>query len=69
MPTNRTSNMDVKYKMRNIVLSIKVKNLRVAINADRKVSEEFRIAVLNNNNIIGLIKKNIERKMSHYIPV
>ena len=59
MPTNRTSNMDAKYKMRDIVLSIKVKDLRVAINADMKVSEQFRIAVLNSNNAVGLIKTNL----------
>ena len=48
--------------MGDIVLSIKVKDLRVAINADRKVSEMFRIAGLNSNNIIWLFNKNIACK-------
>ena len=57
-------NLDVNYKMGDTVMGTTVKenNLGVAISADMKVSEQYGIATLNGNQILGLIRRNIKYK-------
>ena len=53
-------NLDVNYKMGDTVLgtTVKEKDL-VAISADMKVSEQCGIAASKDNQILGLIMRNI----------
>ena len=57
-------NLDVNYKMGDTVLgtTIKEKDLEVTIRADRKVSEQCDIAGSKDNQILGLIRRNITYK-------
>ena len=57
-------NLDVNYKMGDTVLGITVKekDLGVAISADMKVSEQCDIAASKGNQILGLIRRNITYK-------
>ena len=53
--------MDVNYKMGDTVLGTTVKenDLGVTISVDMKVSEQRGIAASNDNQILGLIRRNI----------
>ena len=57
-------NLDVRYKMGDTVLgtTAKEKDLGVTISADMKVSEQCGIAASNDNQILGLIRRNITYK-------
>ena len=57
-------NLDVNYKMGDIVLGTIVKetDLGVTISADMKVSEQCGIAASKGNQIIGLIRRNTTYK-------
>ena len=57
-------NLDVNYKMGDTVLGTteKEKDLGVTISADMKVSEQCGIAASNDNQILGLIRRNITYK-------
>ena len=59
IPTHRTGDLDVDYKMGDTVLgtAIKENDLRATLSADINVSERCDIAVSNGNHILGLIKK------------
>ena len=56
--------MNVNYKMGDTLLgtTVKEKDLRVAISADMKVSEQCGIAASKGNQILGLIRRNITYK-------
>ena len=64
IPTYTTQELDVNYKMRNTVLgtTVKEKDLGVTISADMKVSEQCGIAVSKDNQISGLVRRNITYK-------
>ena len=57
-------NLDVNYKKGDTVLGITVKekDLGVTISADMKVSEQCGIAASKGNQILLLIRKNIQGK-------
>ena len=57
-------NLHVKYKIRDTVLGITVKEkpLGIIISADMKVSEQCDIAASKGNTILGLIRRNITYK-------
>ena len=57
-------NLNVNYKMGDIVLgtTVKEKDLGVTISADMKVSEQCDIAASKGNQILGLIRRNITYK-------
>ena len=57
-------NLNVNYKMGDIVLgtTVKEKDLGVTISADMKVSEQCGIAASKGNQILGLIRRNITYK-------
>ena len=57
-------NLNVNYKMGDTVLgtTVKEKDLGVTISADMKVSEQYGIAASNGNQILGLIRRNIQGK-------
>ena len=62
MPTHRTRrNFDVNYEMGDTVLGITVKekDLGVAVSAYVKVSEQCGIAASKGNKILGLIRRNV----------
>ena len=56
--------LDVNYKMGDTVLgtTVKEKDLGVTISADMKVSEQCGIAASKDNQILGLIRRNITYK-------
>ena len=53
--------LDVKHKMGDTILgtTVKEKDLGVTISADMKVSEQCSIAASKDNQILGLIRRNI----------
>ena len=57
-------NLNVNYKMGDTVLgtTVKEKDLGVTISADMKVSEQCGIAASKDNQILGLIRRNITYK-------
>ena len=59
-------NLDVNCKMGDTVLgtTVKQKYLGVTISADIKVSEQCGIATSKDNQILGLIRRNITREKS-----
>ena len=56
--------MDINYNMGNTVLgtTVKEKDLGITISADTKVSEQCGIAASKDNQIVGLIRRNITYK-------
>ena len=56
-------NLDINYNMGDTVLgtTVKEKYLGITINADLKVSEQCGIAASKGNQILGLIRRNINR--------
>ena len=62
-------NLDINYNMRDTVLgtTVKEKDLGITISADMQVSEQCGNAVSNGSQILGLIKRNMEKKL--IIPV
>ena len=58
--------MDINYNIGYIVLglgtTVKEKDLGITINADMKVSEQCGIAASKDNQILGLIRRNITFK-------
>ena len=57
-------NTGVKYEMRGTILikTVKEKDLGVAMNANMKVSEQYRIAASKGNQVLGMIRRNITYK-------
>ena len=57
-------NFDLNYNMEDIVLgtTVKEKDLGTTIIDDMKVSAQCDIAASKGNNILGLIRRNIEYK-------
>ena len=57
----RHENMDVNYKIGDTVLgtTVKEKDIGVTTSADMKVSEQCGIATSKDNQILGLIRRNI----------
>ena len=57
-------NLDVNYKIEDIVLrtTVKEKDLGITISADMKVSEQCGIAASKGNKILQLIRRNITCK-------
>ena len=57
-------NLDINYNMGDTVLGtpVKEKDLGITIRADMKVSEQCGIAASKDNQILGLIRKNITYK-------
>ena len=55
-------NTGVNYEMGRYILckSVKERDLGVTINANTIVSDQCRIAVFKNNQIIGVIRRNKE---------
>ena len=51
-------NLDVKYKMGDSVLGTTVKE-KVTVSADMKASEQCGVAASKENQIFGLIRRNI----------
>ena len=53
------------YDMGGPILSktVKEKDLGVTINANMKVSEQFRIAASKDNQVLGMIRRNITYKI------
>ena len=64
MPTYRTRELSVNFKMGDTVVgtTVKEKDFGVTISADMKVSEQRGIADSEGNQIIGLISRNITYK-------
>ena len=62
-------NMDVNYKMGDIVLcdTVKQKDLGVIISTDIKVSEQCSVAASKGNQLIGLIRRNTIYKVKNLI--
>ena len=62
-------NEDAQYTMGGTILNttLKEKNLRLTIRADRKVSEQCGNAAAKRNQILGLIKRNIVYKEKELI--
>ena len=61
-------NLDINYNMGEIVLGTTVKkDLGITINADMKVSEECGVAASKDNQIIGLIRRNVTYKQLLYL--
>ena len=54
----------MNYEMGGTVLSksVKEKDLGVSMNANKKVSEQCRIAASNGNQVLGMIRRNITYK-------
>ena len=59
-----SGNTGMNYEMGGTILSktVKEKYLGVTINANMKVSEQYRIAASKGNHIIGMIRRNITHK-------
>ena len=57
-------NTGMNYEMGGTVLSktVKEKDLGVTMNANMKVSEQFRIAAYKGNQVLGMIRRNIAYK-------
>ena len=52
------------YEMGGTILrkTVKENDLRVTMNANMKVSEQYRIAASNGNQVLGMICRNITYK-------
>ena len=57
-------NTGVNYEMGGTILckTVKEKDLGVTMNANMKVSEQYRIAASKGNQILGMIRRNITYK-------
>ena len=57
-------NTGMNFAIGGTILSntVKVNNLRVTLNANMKVSKQYRIAASNGNQVIGMIRRNITYK-------
>ena len=57
-------NTDINYEMGGTILSktVKEKDLGVTMNANMKVSEQCRIAASKDNQVLGMIRRNITYK-------
>ena len=57
-------NKGMNYEMGGTILSktVKEKDLGVTMNANMKVSEQFRIAASKGNQVLGMIRRNITYK-------
>ena len=69
MPTYRTWDFDVNYKMRDTVLgnTLKEKELGVTISIDMKDSEQCGIAASKGNKIIPLYKTTVRPNLEYSI--
>ena len=69
MPTYRTRELGVNYKMGDTVLgtTVKEKDLGVTISADMKVSEQCGTAASKGNQILPLNWRNIIHKKNKLI--
>ena len=58
----------MNYEMGETILSktVKEKDLGVSMNANMKVSEQFRIAASKGNQVLGMIRRNITYKEEFY---
>ena len=58
--------MDVNYNMGDTVLgtTVKGRDLGITPSADMKVSEQCGVAASRGNKILGLIRRNINKKKS-----
>ena len=54
----------MNYEMGGTILSktVKEKDLGVTMNANMKVSEQYRIAASKGNHVLGMIRRNITYK-------
>ena len=54
-------NTGMNYEMGGTILSktVKEKDLGVSMNANMKVSEQYRIAASKGNQVLGMIRRNI----------
>ena len=54
-------NTGMNYEMRGTILSkpVKQKDVGVSMNAYMKVSEQYRIAASEGNQVLGMIRRNI----------
>ena len=61
--------MDVNYEMGDTVLSTTVteKDSEVTISAEMKVSKQCGVAASNDNQMLGLIRRNIKYKEKELI--
>ena len=59
----------MNYEMGGTILSktVKEKDLSVSMNANMKVSEQFRIAASKGNQVLGMIRRNITYKEESFI--
>ena len=55
-------NTGVNYEMGGIILCKKEKGLGVTINANMKVSEQYRIAEFKGHQILEMIRRNVRMK-------
>ena len=65
-------NAGMNYQMGGTILSktVKEKDLGVTMNANTKVSEQFRNAASKDNQVLGMIRRNITyRDKSLIIPL
>ena len=64
-----TGNTGTNYDMARTILSktMKEKYLGVTMNANMKVSEQFRIAASKGNQVLGMIRRNITFKENSLI--
>ena len=58
-------NTGMNYEMGGSILSktVKEKDLGVSMNANMKVSEQCRIAASKGNQILGMIRRNIKKRV------
>ena len=63
-PHTGHGNLDVNYKMGDTVLgsTVKEKDLGVTISADMKFSKQCGIAASKDNQLLGMIRRNITYK-------
>ena len=57
----------MNYEMGGTILSKTVKEKDLAMNANRKVSEQCRIAASKGNQVLGMIRRNITYKEKSFI--
>ena len=60
-------NTGINYEMGGSFLCKTVKELRVTMNANTKVSEQCRIAGYKGNQVLGMIRRNITYKENSLI--
>ena len=63
------ANMDKEYKMGDTVLgrATQENDLGITFSADMKISEQYRIAALKGNQVLGLIRRTITFKEKQLI--